>query len=244
MSYISLVYHAVFYKPLLNCLLFLTSVLPGNDLGFSVIILTIAIRFMMFPLTHRMIHTQRKMKELEPELKKIQGETKSKEEQGKAVMGLYKKHGINPFSGFLNILIQFPLLFAMYSVFWNGIPFQVADVYSFLRIPEHINVEFLSLINLSAPNIFLAVLAAVSQFMQIRLAMPASPPKSDSKVKGVAEMMQKQMLYTFPVLIFFIGISMPSAVALYWTTMNVFAIVHEAIVRNRLENERRNQTTN
>jgi YidC/Oxa1 family membrane protein insertase len=187
-----------------------------------------------------MIHTQRKMKEIEPELKRIQSDTKNKEEQGKAVMELYKKHGINPFSGFLNILIQFPLLFAMYKVFWQGIPFKIQDVYVFLKIPEHINVQFLSMINLSEPNIFLALLASASQFGQVWLAMP---PKNTSGVKGTAEMMQKQMLYVFPVLIFLIGFNLPSAVALYWTTMNVFAIVHEAIVRNRLKDERRQQTT-
>lgn len=241
MSYISLIYHAVFYKPLLNALVFLTGALPWNDLGFSVILLTIAIRFIMFPLTHKMIHTQRKMKEIEPELKRIQSETKNKEEQGRAVMELYKKHGINPFSGFLNILIQFPLLFAMYRVFWQGIPFKAEDVYGFLTIPAHINVQFLSLINLSVSNIFLAVLAALSQFLQVRFAMP---PKNDNQTKGGAEMMQKQMLYMFPVLIFLIGLKLPAAVALYWTTMNVFAIVHEAIVRNRLPDERRQQTTN
>lgn len=234
MSYIGLIYHEVFYKPLLNGLLVLTSALPWNDLGFSVILLTVILRFAMFPLTHKMIHTQRKMKEIEPELKKIQSETKNKEEQGRAVMELYKKHGINPFSGFVNILIQFPLLFAMYRVFWAGIPFKVADIYSFLAIPAHINVMFLGLINLSNPNIFLAGLASVSQFLQVKLAMPPKPNTSGKPDTGA--MMQKQMLYMFPVLIFVIGFSLPAAVALYWTTMNVFAIVHEAMVRNRLQN--------
>lgn len=236
MSYIGLAYHEVFYKPLLNALVFLTDILPWNDLGFSVILLTVILRFVMFPMTHKMIHTQRKMKAIEPELKKIQSDIKNKEEQSRAVMELYKRHGINPFSGFLNILIQFPLLFAMYKVFWQGIPFKAEDVYGFLSIPEYINVQFLSLVNLSEPNIILAAIAAISQFWQVRLAMP---PKNDSKTKGGAEMMQKQMLYMFPILIFFIGFNLPAAVALYWTTMNVFAIVHEAIVRNRLEDESR-----
>jgi len=247
MSYIVLIYHEVFYKPLLNGLLVLTSVLPWNDLGFSVILLTVILRFIMFPLTHKMIRTQRKMKEIEPELKKIQNEKKNKEEQGRAVMELYKKHGINPFSGFLNILIQFPLLFAMYKVFWTGIPFKAGDIYGFLAIPAHINVMFLGLINLSTPNIFLAGMAAVSQFLQVWFAMPANSGGSKGVVAGkpdMGTMMQKQMLYIFPVLIFMIGFSLPSAVALYWTTMNVFAIVHEATVRNNANNERRQQTTN
>ncbi len=238
MHYIVLAYTEVFYKPVLNGLLYLTSALPKNDLGFSVILLTVILRLIMFPLTHKMIHTQRKMKEIEPELKKVQNEKKNKEEQGRAVMEIYKKHGINPFSGFLNILVQFPLLFAMYRVFYIGIPFKSEEVYNFLTVPEHINVMFLGLINLSQPNIILAGLAAASQFFQVKLAMPPKSNEAGSNM-STGVMMQKQMLYMFPVLIFLIGFSLPSAVALYWTTMNVFAIVHEAIVRNRLKDESR-----
>src|SRR3989344_6033711 len=129
MFYIKLVYHEIFYRPLLNGLLFLTSVLPGNDLGFSVILLTIILRTLMFPLSHKMLRTQNKMKHIEPDLKKIYADKKNKEEQSRAVMELYKKHGVNPFSGFLAVLLQFPLLFAMYQVFWHGLPFKLEEVY-------------------------------------------------------------------------------------------------------------------
>ena len=243
MSYISVIYQEIFYRPLLNGLLFLTRVLPGNDLGFAVILITVFVRILIFPLTHKMIHTQNKMKSMEPELKKIYSEKKNKEEQSKAIMELYKTHGINPFSGFLSILVQFPLLFAMYNVFWRGIPFQVADVYNFLTIPQHINTLFLNFINLSTPSVGLAAAAALSQFWQVKLATP--PQNNISGKKDSQAMMQKQMLYMFPVLIFFIGFKLPSAVALYWTTMNVFAIVHEAIVRERLRkiNAIRTKTT-
>src|SRR3989344_3956575 len=232
MSYLSLIYHEVFYRPLLNGLLFLTDILPGNDLGFSVILLTLMLRVLMFPLTHKMLHTQNTMKSIEPEIKKIYSETaNNKEEQSKRIMELYKKHGINPFSGFLTLLIQFPLLFAMYSVFWKGLPFNAADVYGFLAIPAHINTYFLGFINLTLPNIGFAGLSAVSQLWQIKLA---TPPKSGNAGKpDMQSMMQKQMLYVFPVIIFVIGFKLPAAVALYWTTMNLFAIVHEAIVRKK-----------
>ena len=243
MFYLSLIYHEVFYRPLLNGLLFLTGILPGNDLGFSVILLTVLLRALMFPLTHKMLHTQNTMKNIEPEIKKIYSETaNNKEEQSKRIMALYKKHGINPFSGFLALLIQFPLLFAMYSVFWKGLPFNPGDIYGFLTIPAHVNTYFLGLINLTLPNIGFAGLSAVSQFWQIKLA---TPPKSGNAGKTDAQsMMQKQMLYVFPVIIFIIGFRLPAAVALYWTTMNLFAIVHEAIARNRFKNDRGRKTTN
>jgi len=239
MYYLSLIYNEVFYRPLLNGLLFLTDILPGNDLGFSVILLTILIRLLVFPLTHQMLRTQNKIKSIEPEIKKIYSETaNNKEEQSKRIMELYKKHGINPFSGFLTLLIQFPLLFAMYSVFWKGLPFNAADIYGFLAIPAFVNVEFLGLLNLTMPHVGFAALSAISQFWQIKLATP--PKNAITGKSDTQSMMQKQMLYVFPVIIFIIGFKLPAAVALYWTTMNLFAIVHEAIVRNRLRDGRTN----
>src|SRR3989338_2105021 len=100
-SLVTTAYNALFYQPLYNGLLLITGILPGGDLGFAVIILTIAIRTIVFPLNHRMIKTQRAMKVIEPEIKRIQAEIKNKEEQGRALMELYRAHGINPFSGLL-----------------------------------------------------------------------------------------------------------------------------------------------
>src|SRR3989338_8308263 len=113
MFYLSLIYHEVFYRPLINGLLFLTDILQGNDLGFSVILLTVLLRALTFPLTHKMLHTQNTMKNIEPEIKKIYSETaNNKEEQSKRIMALYKKHGINPFSGFfVQCHYPFALLF-------------------------------------------------------------------------------------------------------------------------------------
>ena len=226
-------YNEVFYRPVLNGLLFLTSVLPGHDLGLAVILLTIIVRLLMFPLTHKMLKTQKIMQQLDPEIKKINTDKKNKEDQSKALMELYRAHGINPFSGFLAMLIQFPLLIALYQVFWKGIPFELQAIYSFLTVPAEINILFLGLVVLTKPNIIFAALAAVSQFFQARLAMPLKkngPPKND-----FASTMQSQMVYFFPILIFFLGFTMPAAVSLYWTSMNIFAIVHEAMVRRNAD---------
>lgn len=232
MSYLKIFYNEIFYRPLLGALVFLTSILPGHDLGLAVILLTLFIRALMFPFTHQMLKTQSAMKRIEPEVKKIYAEKKNKEEQTKALMELYRAHGINPLSGFFMLLIQLPLLFAMYQVFWRGIPFQAGAVYSFLNIPESINTMFLGFINLTETSILLAVLAAASQFLQAKLA--AVPDKDrDKDKKDIQRAMQAQMTYFFPILIFFIAFKLPAAVSLYWTAMNIFAIVHEAIVRKK-----------
>lgn len=231
MSWIKLFFNEIFYLPILNALLFLTSILPGHDLGLAVILLTVLIRALIFPMTHKMLKTQNAMKKIEPELKKIYAEKKNKEEQGRAVMELYRAHGINPFSGFLMLIIQLPLLIAMYRVFWRGIPFQVNEIYPFLTIPVEVNTLFLGFISLTSASVGLAALAALSQFWQAKLAMP---PAQNNKEKGKQDMsraMQLQMVYVFPILIFILGFKLPAAVSLYWTSMNIFAIVHETIVR-------------
>lgn len=231
MSYLKIFYNEIFYQPLLNALLFLTSALPGHDLGLAVILLTVLIRILMFPMTHKMIKTQNAMKRIEPEIKKIYEEKKNKEEQAKALMELYRAHGINPLSGFAMLIVQMPLLIAMYQVFWRGIPFQANEVYSFLSVPVSVNTLFLGLIPLTEASVGLAALAAISQFWQAKLALPASPPKGTSSKGDMSKAMQWQMIYVFPVLIFILSFKLPAAVALYWTAMNIFAIVHEAIIR-------------
>ncbi len=248
MSVISFIYTEIFYRPILNGLLILTTWLPQHDLGFAVIFLTILIRALMFPMTHKMLKTQKAMKELEPHIKKINEGIKDKNEQAKALMALYKEHGINPFSGFFLLIIQLPILFAMYRVFIKGIPFKAGEVYSFFAVPQHINTMFLGFVSLAAPSIGLAAIAALSQFWQIRLATVSQ--NSKEKKKDMASAMQSQMMYVFPVMIFLLGFKMPAAVSLYWTAMNIVAIIHEAVVRRKayslgqLQNESGKQTTN
>ncbi|QQG42697.1 MAG: YidC/Oxa1 family membrane protein insertase [Candidatus Giovannonibacteria bacterium] len=237
MSLLKTLFHEIFYLPILNALVFLTSVLPGHDLGLAVILLTALIRALMFPMTHKMLHTQNAMKRIEPEVKKIYEEKKNREEQAKALMELYKKHGINPLSGFFMLLIQLPLLIAMYRVFWRGIPFNASEVYGLLSASGPINLIFLGLIPLTEASVGMAALAAISQFWQAKLAMPpkvfSAKDKNDppDRQAGMGRAMQWQMLYVFPIIIFVISFKLPAAVSLYWTAMNVFAIVHEAVVR-------------
>ena len=231
MYFIKLIYSEIFYRPLLNGLVFFTSMLPGRDLGLAVILLTLIIKIITFPLTHKMLHTQKKMKKIEPEIKKIYSENKDKEKQAHALMALYKAHGVSPFSGFLALLIQMPLLIALYQVFWKGIPFPQSELYAFIAAPDQVNTLFLGFIQLMQPNMWLAALAAILQFFQAKLALPSggAGDKSDTTQRAL----QFQMIYFFPILVFFIAFKLPAAVSLYWTAMNFFAIIHEAAVRRQ-----------
>src|SRR3989344_2107458 len=137
------IWDTVLYEPLLNALAFLISVVPGGDVGLAVIVLTIIVKVILFPLSGASIRSQAKMTLLTPELNKIKKSGASKEEQAKQTFDLYKKHKTNPFSGCLLVLIQIPIIFALYYVFYKGIKFDAGMLYSFVPVPENINMKFL-----------------------------------------------------------------------------------------------------
>lgn len=231
------IFHIIFYQPLYNALVFLVGVVPWHDVGIAVILLTLAVRAILFPLSHRSIITQRKMREIEPEVKKTKEQfKKDRQEQTKRVMALYKAHGISPSSGFLMLLIQLPILIALYKLFSSGIGFKSADLYSFVKMPEIIRMEFFGLIEVSKSNMFLAALAGLTQFLQMQLSVPKIKDLGPGPVSfqdQLARTMNIQARYIMPGVIFFIALKFSSGIALYWTAMNIFAIVHEAIVAYR-----------
>lgn len=229
-------FNEIFYRPLFNGLVFLTSIVPWHDIGIAVIVLTILVRIAIFPFMHRSIKTQVKMRELEPELKKIKEEFKDKkDEQARRTMELYKQHGVSPFSGCLMLLIQLPILIALYQVFWKGLDLAGPNLYSFVTTPEFIRMEFFGVIDMATGSLLLALLAGISQFIQMKLANPPGLPVSNKKGKSFqdefARAMRIQTTYVLPVFIAFISYRFPAAVALYWTTANIFGIVHEGVVR-------------
>ena len=243
MSIFITIYNVVFYQPLFNGLVFFTNVVPFHDVGAAIILLTFAVRLVLFPFTHGSIRTQVKMKELEPQLKKIKEDFKDKkEEQARKTMELYRAHGVSPFSGCLMIILQLPVLIALYRVFFA--PIGTEGLYSFVHLPETLNTMFLGFIDMGKRSIILAALAGVSQYAQVRLATPKKQKENTKTSKqerktetkaGFQEEFTKalsfQTVYIFPGLIFFLSLSFPAAVTLYWTTSNIFAIVHESIVR-------------
>lgn len=224
-------YNEVLYRPLLNGLVWFYTFLPLQDLGLAIIALTAVIRLILTPLLWRGQNAQRKMAELQPEIKRVQSEFKdNREAQGKALMELYAKHKINPFSGCLVILIQLPILIALFQVFQKGLdPAELRLLYSFVQNPGMLDPIGFGLINLSLGNIYLGVVAALTQYFQIKMTMPAAP---SGPTKGdFASIMQKQSLYIFPALILVWSYTLPSALTLYWTVLNIFGIVQEFIAR-------------
>lgn len=230
---LSNIWNTVLYQPLLNALAFLVSIIPGGDVGVAVIILTILVKIILFPLSQKSIESQAEMNILAPELNKIKASGASKEEQAKQTFDLYKKHNTNPFSGCLLVLIQIPIIFALYYVFFKGINFQSGLLYSFIHIPEHINMIFLGILDISKKSLILAILAGVSQYLQAYY-MPKAPVSSgttSSFQDSFAKSMSMQMKYIFPFIVAFIAYSISGAVALYWITSNLFMVGQQIYVK-------------
>jgi YidC/Oxa1 family membrane protein insertase len=188
----------------------------------------------LFPLFHKSVRHQAVMQRLQPELKKIQEQhPKDRERQAKVMMELYRAHRINPFSGFLLLLVQLPVLIALYQVF-SGIlhPQEVAKaLYPFLHAPEELNSSFLGLINLSEQSIVMVGLAAIAQYIQGRAALPRH--KEGEKMSD-AERMGRNMVFFAPLITLFVFWQFPAAVSLYWVITSAFSIAQQLIVNRQL----------
>lgn len=227
-------FYVCLYQPLFNGLVILYNYIPGHDFGVAIIVLTIIIKTLLYPTAVKAINSQRSLQKLQPQMQEIQKKYKDdREKQAKETLALYKKEKINPFSGIFLALIQLPILIALYKVFWEGLnPKELVTLYSFVVNPGQINPLFLHIVDLSKANLVLAILAGAAQFFQTKMLSP----KIDSKVSGqdktadFSSMMQKQMLYFFPVFTVIILMGLPSALGLYWTVSSIFSIVQQYLI--------------
>jgi YidC/Oxa1 family membrane protein insertase len=223
---------AIIYRPFYNGLVFLVGLLPTHDVGVAVVIMTIIVRFVLFPLSRRAVQAQLAMKKVAPEVEAIKKKYKDNAEQSRAIFDLYKERGVHPFAGFALVLIQLPILLGLYWVFSRGGLPKIDPnlLYAFVHTPATINMEFLGLIDMSARNIPLAITAALSQFIYTRLSMGPSEKGSpvEASLSGdMAKSFEVQARYILPAIVGVIGFSLASAAPLYWTTSNVFMILQE-----------------
>ena len=164
------IWQTFFYQPILNLLVFLYNIVPGHDLGITIILLTIVIKLVLLPLSKQSIKSQKSLQTLQPKIDALKKQyVGKKEEMGKAMMELYKENKVNPFSSCLPLLVQFPFLIAVYKVFRDGFAGKSLDmVYPFITQPETINTISMGFLDLSKPNIYLALLAGAAQFWQAK----------------------------------------------------------------------------
>jgi YidC/Oxa1 family membrane protein insertase len=224
MSYIILGYNYIFYQPLFNALVWLYNTIPGHDIGLAIVLLTIVIRLILFPLNYKSIKSQKSLQDIQPKVDALRKQYKDNQEQlAKELMILYKNENVNPFSSCLPVLIQLPFLIALYQVFIHGLKSQSMEMlYYFVKNPGTMNTVSLGFLNLLQPNIILAILAGLAQFWQSKMMVSKRPPLIKGKeIQGSADekmtaIMNKQIVYFMPIFTVIIGVSLPSGLTLYW----------------------------
>lgn len=237
----SYLWHTLFFDPVYNGLVFFIDIMPKGDVGLAIIAIIIVVKLILLPLSIKAVKTQRIMREIAPRLQEIKEKFKDKrEEQAKATMEAYREAGLNPFAGFLVMFIQIPVVIALYLAVYSGggvaLPeINTALLYSFLSIPSMIDMNFLGFIDITSKSIPLALLAGITQYFQIKYSLPPLPPVDPDKTPDFKDefsrMLQLQMKYVFPPLIFVISFVSASVIALYFVVTNVVTIILELFIR-------------
>ena len=232
MELIITIFNESLTRPVFNLLVWIYNIIPGQDFGIAIIAVTVLLRVALYPLSNKALKSQRALQELQPKIKEIQKKFKNREEQAKAMMEFYKEHKVNPFSGCLPLLIQLPLLIALYRVFLTGLnPDSLESLYSFVQSPGVLNPMFVGLVNLAQPSHTLAILAGVSQFLQAKTAF-AKMPSMGAAGKGAdfSKSMQQSMIYMMPLFMVFIAWNLPAGLALYWVVTMLFSLGQQLVV--------------
>jgi YidC/Oxa1 family membrane protein insertase len=231
-------FNAILVHPIFNLLALIYAYV--HDFGLAIVVLTIIIRGLLWPLVTRQLHSQRALQELQPELKRIKTEAAGDRTlEGKLTMELYKEREINPFASFLPLLIQLPIFFALFIVLRDIVkPGELAHIAyepirhlgpiaDIIQSKAKFSPTLLGAIDLTKASPLLAALAALAQFVQTKQITPKNQG-NDPQAQLMAG-----MVYLFPGLTFFIGLSLPSALPLYWLTASLMAILQQYLVLKR-----------
>lgn len=250
------IFDVILVRPIINILVAIYQVLnlvhTPYALGFSIIILTIVIRFILYPLTSAQLKSAKKMQGLTPHLHKLKEKHKN-DAKGlqAATMNLYKEHGVNPAAGCIPLIIQLPIIWALYSVLQKIVGFNSHAVVSevnklvypidFLRISKAWDPTFFGLplgqhpsqlMSTIGPLILLVpILTGVFQFVQSKMMIVKNKDqdqdKGQPKKEDFASTFQKQSLFIFPAMIGFFSFNFPIGLSLYWNTFTIFGILQQ-----------------
>ncbi|MDO8573594.1 MAG: YidC/Oxa1 family membrane protein insertase [Candidatus Daviesbacteria bacterium] len=259
MSGIIAIFDTLFFGPVVNLLVLIFSGLqaihiPGA-LGFSIVILTVAIRILVWPFMAAQIKATKKMAELKPHLDELKVKHKGdKQAMAQAQMALYKEHGVNPAGGCLPAVIQIPVFIALYQSIINILPGaggHIDKINSLLYFPQlklaaNLDPNFFGLNLGIKPSDFgkygvllllIPLVTALLTFVQSKMALPkpvkkypSDSPKETKEKAGMEESMgqvQSQMVYMMPVMIGYFAFSFPVGLAIYWNTYTILGILQQ-----------------
>jgi YidC/Oxa1 family membrane protein insertase len=228
-------FNTYLYQPILHALLFLNS--QVGSLGLAIILLTLAIRLVLLPLTLPAMKSQAKIKDLKPELDKLK-EKFAADKVGlqQAQVALYKEHKINPAAGCLPYLAQFAVLIALYRVFIDLLKGGNIANTSFLwfNLTEVDHLHILPIVAAATQLVMgLMIAPAADASAEKALATTTKTPKDDKKADDMADMaasMQQQMIFLMPAMTGFLAWSFPSGLGLYWVISTGFSVVQQYVV--------------
>jgi YidC/Oxa1 family membrane protein insertase len=226
---------SILLNPIFNVLLLIYAVLPGNDFGVAVIILTIIIRILLWPLVKKQLHHQKAMKDLQPEIAKIKAKAKgNRTQESQMMVELFKEKEVNPFGSIGLALLQFPILIALFFVLRDVIePAKIADaIYPFVANlgpvkeifahTDQFHPSLLGIVDMAKPNVVLAALAGIVQYVQAKQLTPQDTTKSSP-----GSNLGFNIALIFPILTVVIAMQLPSALALYWIVSGLIAIYQQ-----------------
>lgn len=235
--------------PFLNFLILIASLTPGHNLGVAILVLTLAVKLLLFFPTQHALEGQKKMQMLQPKVNALKAKYKDDPKRlQEETMNLWKEYKINPFQSCLPMVIQFPILIGLFYVIRDGSNLALSHhlIYGvYQNLPWHFGTNFLGL-DLLTPNIYvMPVLLVVLQFLQMKLTfsiqkrknqkqdvidVPAKGKEKEKAKKPPQDPQQLMMLYALPLMIGVFALRFPSAVALYWGISTLFAIGQQMVV--------------
>lgn len=201
----------ILVQPIFNILVFIYGVIPGHDFGIALILFTVLIRLLLWPLIKKQLHQTKVMRQIQPELKRIkQRAAGNKQVEAQLMMELYRERGVNPFGSIGVLLLQLPVFIALYGVvrlitenshnipkYTYGVLDQLPFVKQLTENPSSFNDSLLGIVNLSRhaidpsgvywPILILAILAATLQFFQSKQLLPEA-----EKGRKLRDMLKEQ----------------------------------------------------
>ena len=207
-------------KFMLQLLTWIHNVIP--NWGIAIIILSLIIKIVLSPLTHKGTRSSQKMQEIQPMVKEVQNKYKDNPKKAQQeVMKIYKEHGVSPLGGCLPLLLQFPILFALYPVLRSTIALRHADFILWIN-------------DLSAPDPYyiLPIVMGIAMFLQQKLMMQKPTPGMGDKQQAQMKT-QKFMMYGMPLFLVFIFKSFPAGLVLYWLCYNILSIIERLWIKSK-----------
>lgn len=268
------IYDQLVVQPIFNLLTAIYALVPGGDFGITIIIFTVIVRILLYPLLKKQLHQTRLMRKLQPKLKEIKKNARGNRQlEAMQMMELYKRHGVSPFRSIILLAIQLPVFLGLYHAiqiyalhrdqiekYTYNLLESIGPVRTLIENPDSFNQKLLGFIDLTQHAIgkngveitlvILALLSAVTQYFLSKQTMPQGESKkgfrqimaeaADGKQADQSEMnalVMQNMVKFMPIMMFMIMMSLPGAIAFYYTISNLVAVGQQSYLLSKDEEE-------